>query len=427
MTSKKDVDALLADAGKSTSLLLRAGSLQRVENGGDRLRQLLLANHAVVPTEKSIVELSRDVGHAPRWIDAGGVYEDLIEDRGSADFIFCLDPWAAQLLSRAKESAPEAKWVLVSDPHPNEYLEYWKSLDRWLSSLPWSMVIPRNLISTATKNLVLENDWGIGDELLLSAVAREFTRAHPDASIWIRSRHGFRFPKYVRRDPVPNDARVVNVIYQNPTLYGPENHSPYPGHLVQQMLDKVALDTGLQARAVDVRPELELPTVEAREPRTVILHSRPNPRLSSKDWGLDRWKDLATLLIPAGVRLLQVGGKEEPILPEAEDLRGLPPSELPEVFCRTSAVVCVAGLLMHLAEATKTPAVVIYGGREHPVIDGYPDQVHLSSGPLPCRGRWGCHLGADTVCSQGMKCMDQITPALVARRVLTALGEGGRW
>lgn len=276
-------------------------------------------------------------------------------------------------------------------------------------------------VPIALGQYVLQNDWGIGDELLLSAVARELVRDYPDAGIWIRSRHGFAFPAYVRRDPIPADARTVEVIYQNPALYGPNAHSPFPGHLVQQMLDKVGLDTGLKVRAIDVRPELDLPVVE-RAPRTVILHSRPNPRLSSKDWGLERWKTLATLLRKTDVRLLQVGATDEPALPEAEDYRGTPPAELPALFCGASAVVCVAGLLMHLAEATKTPAVVIYGGRETPSIDGYHDQVHLSCEPLPCRGRWGCHLGADVACPNGMACMSRLTPELVARQVLASLG-----
>lgn len=430
MTKEVDVNALLAEAGQGTALLLTHRSLRRVENGGERLRELLCTDDDARPAGRAILESSDRLGHAPAWIDAGVVYEELLEDRGSADFIFCLDPWAAQLLSRAKESAPDAKWVLVTDPTTEGTGEYWEALDRWLGSLPWSMIVPRDLIgrrkSAAVGNFVLQNDWGIGDELLLSAVARELLVAYPQAGVWIRSRHGFRFPKYVRRDPIPSDARIVNTIYQNPTLYGPAAHSPFPGHLVQQMLDKVALDTGLQVQATDVRPELDLPTDLRREPRTVILHTRPNPRLTSKDWGLGRWKSLAGLLAASDVRLIQVGSKDEPALPEAEDRRGLPVTELPALFCRVSAVVCVAGLLMHLAEATNTPAVVLYGGREHPAIDGYADQTHLSSEPLTCRGRWGCHLGADISCPHGMKCMERITPELVARQVLSTIDEGDR-
>lgn len=284
----------------------------------------------------------------------------------------------------------------------------------------------RSAASSTVHRLVLQNDWGLGDELLLSAVARELTRAHPDVKVWIRSRHGFRFPSYVQRGPMAPDARVVETIYQNATLYSPRHHSPFPGHLVQQMLDKVALDTGLVVTARDTRPELDLRPVLRTPDPTVILHSRPNPRLPSKDWGVPRWERLAILLRKAGVRLRQVGGKVEPLLPGAEDLRGLRAAEVPDIFAESWAVVCVVGFLMHLAAATDTPAVVIYGGREHPAIDGYPDQVHLSSGPLECRGRWGCHLAPDLDCPHGMKCMEQLTPELVAREVESVLARGGR-
>jgi ADP-heptose:LPS heptosyltransferase len=188
------------------------------------------------------------------------------------------------------------------------------------------------------------------------------------------------------------------------------------------MLDKFALDTGLKVTARDVRPELELGRARMRERATVIVHSRPNSRLLSKDWGLDRWRELTALLRGAGVRVRQVGAKDEPLLDGVEDLRGAPLHELSDVFARSAAVTCVVGFLMHLAEATRTPAVVIYGGREHPAIDGYPDQVHLSSGPLACRGRWGCHLGPDLECPHGMRCMEELTPQLVAREVLARGG-----
>lgn len=275
------------------------------------------------------------------------------------------------------------------------------------------------------RQLVLQNDWGIGDELLLSAVAREIVRENPGSEVWIRSRHGFRFPRYIQGTPPPPSARVVETIYQNATLYGPEAHSPFPGHLVQQMLDKVALDTGLSIKARDIRPELELPIVQKTTTPTVILHSQPNPRLPSKDWGVERWSALVKILNSSGVTVRQVGHKNEQVLPGVQDLRGMPVAELPAIFAESWGVVCVVGFLMHLAEATKASAVVIYGGREHPAIDGYPDQVHLSSGPLECRGRWGCHLGPDLSCPHDMQCMKGITPELVAEEILAMIGERG--
>jgi hypothetical protein len=287
------------------------------------------------------------------------------------------------------------------------------------------MTPPPSRRDTKTRHFILQNDWGIGDELLLSAVAREILRAWPEVKLWIRSRFGFRFPSYVRTDPPPPDAQIVETIYQNAGLYGPAHHSPFPGTLVQQMLDKFFLDTGLRVTAHDIRPELAPPPNDPipRDPGTVILHSRPNPRLPSKDWGLPRWQALIEILSARGLKIRQVGGHEEPLLPQAEDHRGLPMGPLQELVLESSVVVSVVGFLMHLAQATRTPAVVIYGGRENPAIDGYPDQIALGSGALPCRGRWGCHLAPDTPCTEGMKCMDEITPELVAGEIVAVLGE----
>ena len=72
------------------------------------------------------------------------------------------------------------------------------------------------------------------------------------------------------------------------------------------------------------------------------------------------------------------------------------------------------GFLMHSAAATRTPAIVIYGGREHPAIDGYEEQLHIRGDHVPCMGRWGCHLPAYTECPHDVRCMESITPDLVA-------------
>lgn len=276
------------------------------------------------------------------------------------------------------------------------------------------------LLASASTSLVLYNEWGIGDELLLSAVARELKRAHPGIDLWVKSRYGFRFPGFVRQDPPSSKARRIEAVYQNPTMYGPENHAPFPGHLVQQMLDKVYVDTGIYVKAEDIHPVLDGARHQPGR-RRVILHSRSNPRLPSKEWGVERWRSLCELLHAEQVEIVQVGAEEEPLLPYTEDRRGTPVSELHELVAEAGLVVCLVGFLMHLAAAVGTPAVVIYGGREHPAIDGYPEHTHLTSDPLPCKGRWGCHLAPDIKCSHEMRCMNSLTPKLVATEALALL------
>lgn len=395
---------------------------------GERLA-LVLIDSIHSPGAMNVLEALRALCKPGSGIKAVLHKEDASELPGGADQgIAVLEPWARTLVPALVEASDSVFSLEGANGHrlPRSSILLSNQTDvPSLISLMSSEIGGNSLVSgkkaADTANYVLQNEWGVGDELLLSAVAREIVRAFPKTRVWIRSRHGFRFPDYVCSGPIPKDASVVNTIYQNPTLYGPGPHSPFPGHLVQQMLDKFALDTGLRVKAVDVRPELRLTAGIIRVPREVVLHTRPNPRLPSKDWGVPRWTELAALLRKAGVHVVQVGGKDEAALPHVEDRRGMPLHDLPDVFCRASAVVCVVGFLMHLAEATRTPAAVIYGGRETPAIDGYPDQQHLSCEPLPCKGRWGCHLGADVECPHGMKCMEQITPKVVADRVLSTL------
>ena len=272
---------------------------------------------------------------------------------------------------------------------------------------------PPVLQSLTPDEIVLHNDWGIGDELLLSAVAREIRRAHPEKRVWIRSRHGFRFPDFCQQDPPPESAVRVETIYQNPSLYGPSNHAPFPGHLVEQMLDKVALDTGIRVLAKDLRPSVKIGKGIVRQDKLVALHCRPSPRLPTKDWGVRRWDRLCQLLERRGYSIVQLGTLEDPPLLNTIDKRGLPPSAIPDVVATASLVICLVGFLMHVAAATNTPTIVIYGGREHPLIDGYADQFHICSEAMDCRGRWGCHLPADSACPHGMRCMDDISPEII--------------
>jgi len=265
------------------------------------------------------------------------------------------------------------------------------------------------------RDVVLYNNWGMGDELLLSAVAREVKREFPDKRVWVRSRFGFKFPKFCEPFPPPSTAAVVETTYQNTVVFGPQYNSPFPGHLVEQMLAKLSIDTGIDVVAKDVRPEVRTgSSAVLRDHNKVVLHSGPNQRFPTKDWGLSKWERLCKLLDKQGKKLVQVGAQNEPLLPHVEDLRARPVCEVTDVVAGVGLVICPVGFLMHVAAATHTPAIVIYGGREHPEIAGYPGHFHLCSDNLACRGRWGCYIPPDRPCPHQMRCMEDITPEMVS-------------
>ncbi len=96
------------------------------------------------------------LGDAPAWVDAGVVYEELIatiESRGLLDFVFCVDPWAAQLRSRAGEIAGEARWVLVSDLEGRKREggreAYWESLAQWFGTLSYAAILQEGFLDEA--------------------------------------------------------------------------------------------------------------------------------------------------------------------------------------------------------------------------------------------------------------------------------------
>lgn len=121
-----------------------------------------------------------------------------------------------------------------------------------------------------------------------------------------------------------------------------------------------------------------------------------------KKWPVEAWADLIQKAMAEGFRAVQIGGAEDELLPDAVDLRGLSLAETAWVIDHARAVVAVEGGMAHLAAATDTPAVVIFGPT--PVVTfSYPG--HKAARAIGCTPCWGaepmwsaeqCALGQDT-------------------------------
>ena len=73
------------------------------------------------------------------------------------------------------------------------------------------------------------------------------------------------------------------------------------------------------------------------------------------------------------------------------------------IIAAARVVVCQEGLLMHLARAVDTRAVVIFGGAVDPAILGYTANENLTTA-LDCAVCW-----MPNHCSHARMCMDRIT------------------
>lgn len=145
-----DVTALLSEAEKARVLVLsrreavRAeGPLAKVIRNLDRHEELCAGRGSYEIFGDAPLD---DLGHAPYWIDAGSVCEDLVNlGTDSVDYVFCLDPWAAQLV-RDVDAASGARWYVVSDlsvRKPLAHGEYWAQLEEWFERRPFAGIIAR--------------------------------------------------------------------------------------------------------------------------------------------------------------------------------------------------------------------------------------------------------------------------------------------
>ncbi len=277
------------------------------------------------------------------------------------------------------------------------------------------------------RRLVYFGGDGVGDELLLSTVLHELrARGGRDLGVMTSQPELFAHsPDVDHLLPVRHDhmaglrrlgRRVDQLVYIERRL-PPDIDVPPPRHLLAEMC-RLAAVTG----AVSLRPYLNLTEAErsaARRPTPyiVIQSSRRSASLviANKEWFPERFQVVADVL-RRECQVVQIGLASDPLLEGAEDLRGR--TSLRECAALLAGAVEFGGLVglwMHLARAVECPAVIVYGGREHPDQSGYSANRNIFT-PVPCAPCWRWNS-----CDFNRRCMDEITAEQVAAAVRALL------
>ena len=240
---------------------------------------------------------------------------------------------------------------------------------------------------------------GLGDELMLTAVAREARRQgrpihvltnrpevwkgnldplslETSADLWFYAdRRGW------------TRARLVHLLYQT------GNHR----HIAAQMSAHLGL-----VLPDGWRPVLAH-TSSPRAPRLLVLQNSCRGALyaaTTKEWAAERWCELATHLA-RDHQLVQIGTPQDPPLPGTRDLRGRTTlHEAADLLAGAAAFIGLESGLMHVAAATSTPSVIIYGGRSRPHETGYSFNTNLTRSPA-CAG-----CGLNDGCPHHRVCLD---------------------
>lgn len=257
----------------------------------------------------------------------------------------------------------------------------------------WARTRPR------LSRLVYTNG-GIGDELMLTAIARAARTASRPLHILTEMPGIWKG----NTDPASIQLGVDRWLYARRRAWLPTEiaHLSYQNgtgrHIAAQMAEKagVSLPPGWRPIFAFARPA-------ARQSRLLVLqNSCRGARFAAdtKEWAQARWEVLAQRL-SLRFNLVQIGTRSDPPLPGARDLRGRTRlREAADLMAGAAAFVGLESGLMHLAAAVGTPGVILYGGRTRPEETGYSWNVNLTRAPA-CAG-----CGLNSGCPHRMICMD---------------------
>lgn len=276
------------------------------------------------------------------------------------------------------------------------------------------------------QTLVYCGGGGFGDDLLLSSVLYEFHR-RGIRRLGVITRLTELFANFPWVETViPEEWRIIEatryfggraihpkylVHSENPLLENPPQE-----HIIAAMCRSAGLNG-----TIELRPRLVLTEEEKskgnllRDQAVVQITGPGSPNYEPlKDWNPANYQ--AVINAFPEIAWIQLGSKNDPPLAGVKDLRG-------QTSIRKSAAILsqsgfyfgYVGFLMHLARAVDCPAVIVYGGREHPIQSGYPCNLNIFS-EIECSPCWRRRL-----CPNGLKCMTGIPQAQVREAITTLM------
>lgn len=279
---------------------------------------------------------------------------------------------------------------------------------------------------------------GIGDELLLTAVAYELRKRDPGLKIWQVSsapdlldnnptyhrifgvdRTFLRYSNVLngkRRLPLYTELLAANRQTRGAYLW----RSP-ARHIIAEMCASIGIKGKVSLRPYVFLSDHERAMGSIAE-RQIVVHCAGVGTYGHfrglKQWMPERFQivvdEMSGLSFKGRpVKVIQLGVPGDPRLEGALDLRGKTSlRETAAIISRSLAVVSTVGLMSHLARAVDTRAVILHGGLEKAWQSGYSCNENLQA-EMECSPCW-----RQDDCPFGIACMRMITPEMV----LAAIG-----
>jgi ADP-heptose:LPS heptosyltransferase len=254
----------------------------------------------------------------------------------------------------------------------------------------------------------------LGDELMVTGVAREIKRQAPGTHVSLVCSHPELFAGNPHIDELVADDRrleplTFHLMYE--TVIARDRRAA--GHLQQHFCEQLGL------KRAEPRCEIFLSTEERERASAfrkkhgpfLTLQTRPGPWTPYKAWDdagwqavIDRWSRDFTIV--------HVGGDTEPRFERVTRLAGRTSlRETFEILSGATAHLGVASFLVHAANGVGRRSLVICGGYEAPGTTSYPgdEAIGTTMTCAPCWRTKGCPFDVN--------CMRSITPTDVNERV----------
>ena len=269
---------------------------------------------------------------------------------------------------------------------------------------------------------------GIGDDLLCTAVARE-----------MKKRGMGRIVMFSQHPSLFEENRDIGAVYPlGAATAGRRRHWAYGIVVPQYSINDPAHDRDLfrnehliatmcrlagMTGSVDLRAYLTLRPAEKaagkRFENQIAIQSGGLGQMKNKDWLPERYQAVADALADR-FRLIQLGMAMDPPIRGALDLRGKATlRESAAILASSRVFIGQVGFLMHLSRAVECRSVIVYGGRETPLVSGYGANENIV-GPTACAPCWQRNR-----CDYGHECMTMIEPDAVLAAVHRQLERTG--
>lgn len=290
----------------------------------------------------------------------------------------------------------------------------------------------RLLLTQGRPDIVFSTQNGLGDELLLTALVREWKKQHPHDSVFVIARQpGIFFNNPNVSGVLPPQEPTYSVLS---ALRIPHRHLEYQKYDAATDRDDpgttpfavtLMRNAGLEGD-VEYQPEIFLTPEELEAASfasgTLVFQTtgrRPGGYMLNKEWGEARFRELHDSLNPQ-FPTVQIGLNTDESLSAKFDRRGATDiRKAAAILARAAVFTGLASGLMHLARAVNCPAVIVYGGREDPKISGYPGHTALTGNP-PCSPCW-----LRSRCEHDRMCLSEISVSR-AREAVVSAGQSSR-